>query len=316
MTLGLTIYGLKVKFLDAHPSETLAVHLVIPIEHQALNDIVAGFEETLSAQLPGKVSYKVHNAQGDANLQRSIFQQLAQEKAALVVPVTTTTTQLALKLIKDKPILSLAAMYREADRTGHQITGVLDEIEPTQFVSFLKAIHTDSSRVVVIYSADDRRVKEATELEGLLKAQQIPVKRLMIQTLNDLYTISHSLPQDTGSVVMFKDNLVASGVTVLKKVCDDKKILLITSDEGTIKKGASLGFGVTEKDIGIEGGKLAVKILTGTPIQTIPIQHLSDLKIFVNVQFLEKNETLKPLLEKISTQHHYRLVLIQTETSK
>jgi putative ABC transport system substrate-binding protein len=116
--------------------------------------------------------------------------------------------------------------------------------------------------------------------------------------------------------VILKDHLVVSGITALTKICDKKKIMLVTSDEGTVKSGASLGFGLTERDIGKEGGKIAAQILNSTAIQTIPIKHLSDLKVFANPKFLEKNKSLQPTLEKICHQYHYQLVTTQAEASK
>jgi putative ABC transport system substrate-binding protein len=308
-------YALKLQFKTSQKSP-LTVHLVIPLEHQSLQDIVAGFKEALSSHLQKKVSYKVHNAQGDVNLQRSILQKLAQEETDLIVPVGTNTTQLTLKLIKNKPILSLAAMYKEEDRAGHQVTGVLDEIELDKFVSFLQQLHPIHSQIVLIHSTDDRRMKDALKIEQLLKTRKLLVKRLLIHTLNDLYTISHALPKNTYSVVILKDHLVVSGITALTKICDKKKIMLVTSDEGTVKSGASLGFGLTERDIGKEGGKIAAQILNSTAIQTIPIKHLSDLKVFANPKFLEKNKSLQPTLEKICHQYHYQLVTTQAEASK
>ena len=316
-TIALIGFFIKSKFFkNTGTPNHLQIHFVIPLEHQALNDIVNGFKESLSAELPGKVAYNVHNAQGDPNLQRAILQKLAQEKVSLVVPVGTTTAQMALKIIKDKPLLSLAAMYSEADRKGYQVTGVLDEISLSKFSDFLTLLHTAPSTIVLIHSTDDRRLKDAIEMEKKLKARKIYVKRLMVQTLNDLYTISQNFPSGTHSVIMLKDHLIVSGISVLKKACDKKKIPLITSDEGSVKSGASMGFGVTEKDIGIKGGKMAAQILTGTPVKNIPIQTLSTLKVFINPQFLKTRPCFQEILEKICQQNNYLLVKTETEDTK
>lgn len=317
LVIILAIIGYVARFhLSSSPSESIKIHFVLPVEHQSLLEIVEGFQESLSNQLKREVRYKVYNAQGDVNLQRSLLQKLAQESSSLVVPVGTNTTQLTLKLIKDKPILSLAAMYTEADRKGYLLTGVLDEIPEDQFVSFLKNVHAPSSKIIIIHSADDRRVKEAIEIERLLKLQKIQVKRLMVHTLNDLYTVSQSFPPHTESVIILKDNLVVSGITVLKKACDQKKIALITSDEGTVKHGASMGFGVTEKDIGRAGGTIAASVLKGSPIQSIPIQHLRDLKVFVNMDYLKTHKNVEPLLRELCARNKYQLVLVKTEAKK
>lgn len=313
--LILISYGLKSYFRPSS-SPALQIHFVMPIEHQALRDIIAGFEESLSREVATPIHYKVHNAQGDANLQRSIFQSLMREKTDLIVPIGTTTTQMSIKIIKDKPLLSLAAMYTEADRKGHELTGVLDEISMSQFATFVEQVVPAKSGVVLIHSADDRRVQDALEMETILKSKGFSVKRLMIQTLNELYTVSQSLPSTSKALVIFKDNLVASGITVLKKATEEKKILLITADEGTVKNGASLGFGVTEKDIGRDGAKLAAQILNGASPAAIPVHHLTDLKVFVNSKFMEENPSFQSLLEKICKKNGYQSIVTQAGESK
>ena len=308
-------YGLK-NYFRLSSSADLQIHFVMPIEHQALRDIIAGFQEALARDVTTPIHYTVHNAQGDANLQRSILQSLMREKTDLIVPISTTTTQMSLKIIKDKPLLSLAAMYTEADRKAHQLTGVLDEISMLQFATFVAHVTPSKGMIVLVHSADDRRVTDAQEMEALLKSKGFSVKRLMIQTLNDLYTLSQSLPATATALLIFKDNLVASGITVLKKATEEKKMLLITADEGTVKSGAPLGFGVTEKDIGREGAKLAAQILKGTSPAAIPIQHLRDLKVFVNSKFVQQNPAFQDLLEKVCTTNGYELVVTQNGDSK
>lgn len=313
--LSALVYAIKQKTLS--PSQAIfTVHFVLPLEHQALKDIVQGFRETLSEAMPGKIEFKEHNAQGDANLQRSILQKLSQEKANLIVPIGTTTTQSAVKLIKQTPLLSLAAMYTETERAGHQLGGVLDEISINQLTSFMETIHNPAGTLVIIHSTDDRRVKDALEMERQLNKKKIRAKRMMIQTLSDLYTLTQSLPKETSSVVILKDHLVVSGITILKRVCEERKILLITSDEGTVKNGAPIGFGVTEKDIGKEGGKMAHKVLSGTPIETLPIQQLSQLKIFVRSEVLATKPDFRSLVKNTAQQNNYQLIIISNGKSQ
>ncbi|MFN7662442.1 MAG: ABC transporter substrate-binding protein [Alphaproteobacteria bacterium] len=313
--LAALVYAIKQK--TSSPSQAIfTVHFVLPLEHQALKDIVQGFRETLSKSMPGKIHFKEHNAQGDANLQRSILQKLSQEKADLVVPIGTTTTQSTVKLIKQTPILSLAAMYTETDRAGHQLGGVLDEISINQLTSFVETIHNPSGTLVIIHSTDDRRVKDALEMESQLNKKRIRTKRMMIHTLSDLYTLSQNLSNQTSSVVILKDHLVVSGIAVLKKACNEKKILLITSDEGTVKSGAPIGFGVTEKNIGQEGAKMAIKVLSGTPIEKLPIQHLAQLKIFVRSEFLANNPSFHTVVKKTAQKKNHQLIIISNGEPK
>ena len=59
---------------------------------------------------------------------------------------------------------------------------------------------------------------------------------------------------------------------------------MITSDEGTVNSGAATALGVEEKQIGLEGGELAAKVLKGQPISQLPIQSMSQLLVFINTK--------------------------------
>ena len=54
------------------------VAVIMPMDHQAMNDIVAGFEKELSVERDKKYKLTIYTAQGDSNLMKSIFQQIAE----------------------------------------------------------------------------------------------------------------------------------------------------------------------------------------------------------------------------------------------
>lgn len=70
------------------------------------------------------------------------------------------------------------------------------------------------------------------------------------------------------------------------QIAKANKILLITSDDGTVQKGAGFAVGVHEKDIGIAGAKLAARILQGATPRELPIVRLTKPTVFVNLQAL------------------------------
>ena len=92
--------------------KSMRIGVVLPIEHQALNDIVAGFSETMKDYYGKKVIIKVKNALGDINIQKSIIEQFLAQKVDILVPVTTNTTLMALQLSPSKQtIIHLAANH-------------------------------------------------------------------------------------------------------------------------------------------------------------------------------------------------------------
>ena len=262
------------------------VMVVVPIQHQALNDITTGFREGLLKFYTGPVTIKIYNAQGDNNVQNAIIQQgKQQQNINLVVSIATTTLQTAAAIIDNKPILGLAATYTEKERLSRKtknLTVLQDEIAPKHILAFIKKLFPNIKKITVIHSNTPKIQYELNIFKKLCKKTNIEVQKLLVPTLMDLYSISRSIDKNTDIVFILKDNIIASGIQTLNQQVKKLKIPLVTSDEGTVKQGADIALGVTEKDIGTQGAKIAAKILEGQDISKMPVQFMKNLKIFYN----------------------------------
>ncbi len=268
------------------PEKTIGI--VLPMDHVALRAIVAGFEETVTKAYPGKVRFEVENAEHDLNIQRAIIQKFINQKVDLIVPVATSPTQMAIGMVKNQPIVGLAAMVPDSvrDQPGmaDRVTAVRDEINSTKQMAFIHALLPNAKKITLIYSADDKVIPEANNAIAVAKQIGITIQPLMVQTLSDLYGASRRIDKDSQAIFILKDNLIASGINTLVYNANKNHIPLITSDEGTVSSGAATALGVEEKQIGIEGGNLAVKILNGQPVSQLPIQEMSQLLVFINTK--------------------------------
>lgn len=293
------------------PEKTIGI--VLPMEHVALRAIVDGFEESVTKNYPGKVRFEVGNAEHDLNIQRSIIQKFINQKVDLIVPVATGTTQMTMSMVKNQPILGLAAMVpdsaREKNGLANRYTGVRDEIDSAKQVAFIHAILPHIKKFTLIYSADDKVIPEAKITIAVAKQNGITVQPLMIQTLSDLYAASQRIDKDSQAIFILKDNLVASGVNTLVHNANKRHLPLITSDEGTVASGAGAALGVEEKQIGREGGELAAKILKGQPISQLPIQAMRELLIFVNTQAASAQGLDLAAIQRYAQQQNYSVKL-------
>jgi putative tryptophan/tyrosine transport system substrate-binding protein len=269
---------------SAQPSKTIGI--VIPMEHTALRAIVSGFEESVAKNYPGKIHFEIENAQNDLNIQRAIIQKFINQKVDLIVPVATGVTQMTINMVKNQPIVGLAAMIpdsvRDQQGLNNRYTGIRDEIDSAKQVAFIQAILPNAKKLTLIYSADDKVIPEAKATLALAQQKGITVQPLMIQSLSDLYSVSRRIDKDSQAIFILKDNLVASGINTLVYQADQRHLPLITSDEGTVERGAATALGVEERQIGIEGGEIAAKVLAGQPISQLPIQAMKQLLVFIN----------------------------------
>jgi len=264
-------------------SHSKKIGIILPIEHQALNEIVRGFTTTLASLSKEKLEFKVMNAEGDMNLQRSIIMQMRDTHYNLIVPISTTTSLMAASLIKEQPILALAANIPESSRVPKGTCNIAvtdDELDNKIILQLIHQSYPKVTKIALIHSPSDKILPEVASVQANAPKYGIAVRKFMIQNLADLYSVGSAIPEDTDAIFILKDNLVASGISTLIQIAHRKHILLITSDDATLKQGADLAIGVGEQTIGVEGAKLAAQILNGKSPCSLPIVKLTKPTIF------------------------------------
>lgn len=277
--------------------KTKVIGILMPMDHAALREIVSGFKDKLSSLSKDSLEFKVQNAQGDMNVQRSIIQQFVNQKVDVIVPIGTTATQMAVKLAREQPIVSLAAIHKANQSTGQstehsyessdnqklpKMTGVLDEIGPKKPLTLLAKVIPSLQKITLVHSSSEKVFPEIEELMNYARTQNLEVQKLMIQTLPDIYTISRLIDKDSEAIFILKDHLVVSGVKALVQEAKKKHIPVVAMDEGSVKEGASFALGVKERIIGEQGAILAYKVMSGIPAEKLPLETLDQLSVFYN----------------------------------
>ncbi|MBA3661468.1 MAG: ABC transporter substrate-binding protein [Gammaproteobacteria bacterium] len=282
------------------------IGIVMPIAHESLDQIVAGFVDALKKQYP-QAHFKIANAQGDLNIQRAILQQMKNERYDLIVPVTTSPTQMAAAMIPHVPIIGLAAVYTEADRQKKKICNiniVHDEIPVKTMLHFIHTTYPELKQMTLLYTPSDKIFDDAKKMVIEGKNLGMTITPLMIPSLQELYGATQSL-KNPQAILVLKDPLLVSGIATIVQAAHKRGIPLITSDEGSVKDGADFALGVREQAIGMEGAAMATKVLSGTSICTMPMVDMKHFLVFVNKKSFPKNNLDIQSLETIAKKFHY-----------
>lgn len=287
---------------EDHSKKTIGI--IVPLEHKALTEIISGFSDELKKQYPYPVKIDVSNAQNDLNLQRAIIQQMRDTQASIIIPIGTGATEMTLSMVHDQSILSLASTLSQKDRSKilpcHTAI-VHDEIPPEKIIAFIHDAYPAIKKLTLIHSTADKIFPDISTAIKAGTENHIEITTLMAATLPDLMSIGQSIPADSDGIFVLKDNLIVSGISTLAKIAHDKKIVLITSDEGTVEEGADFALGVHERDIGKEGAIVAAAILQGKSPCDLPIVEMNRLTLFINPDAMR--QTKYSLLSLMQTAH-------------
>jgi len=280
-----------VLFFNISFAQAAKIGIIVPLEHEAMNQIVLGIEESLKDT---DAEIEVKNAHGDANIMASLIKQMRDdEDMQIIMPIGTSTSQMTMAHIKNKIIICVAAIIDNS--SNPLVTGLNDEVPITASIAKLRAL----KKIAVIYSANEKITPEIEELKTYAKGHRISLHLSMIQNLTDLPSVVKSAPDDIDSFLILKDHLVVSGINIITKEALKRKIPVVASDEGSVINGASLAIGVAEKEIGAASGLMARDILNGKKPSEIPYKTLDKMVLFVNRIAFDKQKTLtREMLEE------------------
>lgn len=310
--IGGVYFSTQAHLKGMKPSITIGI--LMPVDHAALREIVAGFKKTLASQYPQAVDIKVQNAQGDMNIQRSILQQFIRQSVDIIVPIGTQATQMAAAMVEDQFIISLAANLSESTRLSQKssnFTGVVDEIGPEKQFHLLQNLFPHLKKMTLIYSNSEKIFPEVQELEILAKKTGVHLQKLRVQSLPELYTISRLIDNESELIFILKDHLIVNGIQTLMKQAVHLKIPLISSDEGSVKEGAACALGVKENLIGETGAMLAIQRLEKAGKSQV--QKIEALSIFYNENSCVHQGLDIEVLKKMATELNYEVVLTGNE---
>lgn len=279
--IGLIVSVFGVIFLKVQGKPLPEVAVIVPMEHRAMDAIVQGLKE----ELGDHVNVRLYNAGGDSSLQLALIQQIALDKPDVVLPIGTSTTQMALQHLPATNIVHLAAKFTESDRkNGQMICGVLDEIPPENALDAALLLMPHIKKITLVHSASEKIYPEAKSFEEKSRQLGIALQKLVVQAQSDLYTAAHQIDPNSDLIVVLKDHMVVSGIATLVQFGKEHNIPVMASDEGSIGNGAMFAVGIREASTGLSGAGLVKAILQGRKACELGIESVDTVHLFYQKQ--------------------------------
>jgi putative ABC transport system substrate-binding protein len=293
-------------------SQKTTVGIVAPVEIPAMTEIIKGIESGINTQCQTKANFIVKNAQGDLNLQRSILQQYnGDDKVKIVVPIGTVPSEMAMTLIKNKPIVAIAADYQPADvahAANQDVTNLRDDPSPEAQLAFIHQAMPNIKYLTLVHSSEKRVVAEVKVAQAAAAKYGITLQNLMIQQLPDIYSVSRAINPKSQGIYILQDETVVSGIKSLVKQAEQRHIPIIASDDGSVQNGAAFSIGVKQRDIGLQGSGLLCQALQGTKASDIPTKKMTKYTVFVNHSRLEAQNVQLEQLSAAAKKYGYPLI--------
>lgn len=264
------------------------------VSHPSLDALVQGTQDAI-AEAGLEAEYDVQNAQGDVSTAASIAGNFADDDLDLIVAVTTPSAQAVAQAVTDVPIIFTgvtdpvaAGLVDSWESPGGNITGVSDKNPIQQQVELIKQIVPDAQSIGIVYSsAEENSLVQVGWVEEEAAKLGLTVETATIANSSDLLQAAQSLDVDAYWVPT--DNTVVSAIETLIQVAEEKQVPVITSDGDSIARGAVATYAFNYYDMGLQSGRMAVRVLTGeaTPAE-IPVETSEDLILYLNLDAAER----------------------------
>lgn len=264
-------------------------------DHPSLDAAREGFLEELDKE---GLSYKLidHRAGGDISLIPQLASDLKIKGADLIYTIGTPAAQGVYNIVNDRPILFTAVtdpigagLVEEKSRTGANITGVSDYVDPAKVIDDFLEIYPETKTFATMYNTNEQNsLVQIEALEKALKERGLSLKKQGVSSINDIPQALASLKSGTDAMVTVTDNVVVNAMPVIAKTLKDEKIPSLAFDEGSVENGALIAEGVNYRKIGTRAGQMAGEILKENKnIRDIPFEDAKDLEMLVNKETAE-----------------------------
>lgn len=261
------------------------------VEHPSLDDVRKGVEDGLRDKGYGKekVEFIYKNAQGDFATAQIIAQDF-NNRADIVVAVSTPSAQAAVNNIKEKPIFFAAITNPEtAGVLEKNVTGVSDKSPVEKQVDLIKKLLPNAKKIGIVYNTSEQNsfyltqeFKKAAEEKGYVMV----IKG--VTTINEMASALDTILPEIDVLYTSIDNMLASTYPLIVEKCDKGGKPIIGATKSYVEQGALAAEGISDYQVGYQTGEMVARYLKGEKIENIPYETVTKSELYINKEMVKK----------------------------
>jgi putative ABC transport system substrate-binding protein len=251
--------------------------------HPVIDDYREGFIEGMKSAgfVDGQnVRYDVQNGQFSMDTLRAIAQKFQADRPDLIFAMTTPATLATLGVVSDIPVVfglvtdaKAAGILKDTDRPDRNATGVLNWWPTDKQLVAMKAVLPNMRRIGVPYNNGEANSRAQIES---LRRDAAPLGLELVEanaaSTNEVQAAAQSLVGRADTLLIIGDNTIQAALGAILKVGFDNNLPVITADPENAKDGALTGWGILQRQAGIQSGEMAARLLKGAKTENTPVE--------------------------------------------
>ena len=177
--------------------------------------------------------------------------------------------------------------------SANPVTGVSNALPLAKRVALIRQLVPGARKVGVIYNpANAQSAARAKELQEQLTASGMVMIEAAAQRPVDVGSAARSLTSRVDVFYSLDDMNAQRSFPALVKVANDAKLPLFGLDAENVRQGAFAALMVSDRDLGVQAGRMVSKILRGTKSTSIPPEFSIRPQLYLNAISAQKQGVL------------------------
>ncbi|MCD4817685.1 MAG: ABC transporter substrate-binding protein, partial [Candidatus Cloacimonetes bacterium] len=172
------------------------------------------------------------------------------------------------------------------DPEHHQanITGIATLQPVDETIELFKNIYPDVKNIGIVWNTAEACSEACTEMiRKSVKSRDIKLTEITVtNTSQVMMAVQGLVSKGIDAIIVSGDNTVLTGMDTVIAVATENNIPVITNTPPDAEIGALFGLGADYYTVGVETGRLAVRVMKGEKTSEIPIQRLVPEKLWIN----------------------------------
>lgn len=270
----LVLIVLACTFIVGHKTrKDIRICVIQYIEHPNLEKMYHAFQEKINewAKENNKsVEFELQIANQDVSLASQIANRYAQ-KADMILALGTPAAQAAQRATTKIPIVFGAitdpveiGLVETLEHPGKNITGSSDKWPYEKQFEMIKSLLPNVENIGIVYNPSEANSENAMrDIRRIANQMGLRLNEVSVTNSSEVYSAAQSLVRKSDIFFAPADNTVLLALDAYLKVAKQYHIPLFVGDEGSVEKGGVATYGPDYYKLGLETGRLGVRILNG-----------------------------------------------------
>ena len=292
MTLSLTACG-GGDDTNAGGDDTIKIGILQQLEHPSLDQSREGFIQALAdnGYVDGEnIVIDYQNAQADQYNLSNMADRLVSNKSDLILAIATGAAQTVAGKTSDIPVLITAVtdpvdagVVNSMENPGTNVSGTSDASPMKEQLELLLTLKDKVKTVVLLYtSSEDNSVLQISQAKAILDDMKVAYVEQTVTNSNDVQQAVQSLVNKCDAIYIPTDNVLASSMALVADITWPAGIPVVTGAESMVTDGGLATLGLSYYNLGYQTGEMAVKVLEGADISTMPVETQKEYAYIVN----------------------------------